>query len=207
MKKIKKVVYFIFMSLLLGGCANKSNGTSVKVYDTTDTLSGTLTYGALYIEPQTQHMIDLFMKEHLASGYGDIPVAAYGIVKRIDQFPLNVSMGLCQGFMPFVGYNYSSGNYRRMREVSVFSWKTAIVISACFIICFVVFAPQILHLFIREIQTSELGASFLRVACLAVPLTSANFLISYTLQAMGKGIQSAVLTFSRQGLLNIPLLI
>lgn len=60
---------------------------------------------------------------HLASGYGDIPVAAYGIVKRIDQFPLNVSMGLCQGFMPLVGYNYSSGNYRRMREVSVFSWK------------------------------------------------------------------------------------
>lgn len=94
-----------------------------------------------------------------------------------------------------------------MREVSVFAWKTAIVISACFIISFVVFAPQILHLFIREIQTSELGTSFLRVACLAVPLTSANFLISYTLQAMGKGVQSAVLTFSRQGLLNIPLLI
>ena len=40
----------------------------------------------------------------LASNYGDIPVAAYGIVKRIDQFPLNVSMGLCQGFMPLVGY-------------------------------------------------------------------------------------------------------
>ena len=30
---------------------------------------------------------------HLASSYGDIPVAAYGVVKRIDQFPLNVSMG------------------------------------------------------------------------------------------------------------------
>lgn len=41
---------------------------------------------------------------HLASRYGDIPVAAYGVVKRIDQFPLNVSMGLCQGFMPLVGY-------------------------------------------------------------------------------------------------------
>lgn len=144
---------------------------------------------------------------HLASGYGDIPVAVYGIVKRIDQFPLNVSMGLCQGFMPLVGYNYSSGNYERMRRVSVFSWKTAIIISVCFIICFVVFAPQILHLFIREMQTSTLGASFLRIACLAVPLTSVNFLISYTLQAMGKGVQSAVLTFSRQGLLNIPLLI
>ena len=102
----------------------------------------------------------------LAAGYGDIPVAAYGIVKRIDQFPLNISMGLCQGFMPLVGYNFASGNYKRMREVS-----------------------------------------FLRIACIAVPFTSANFLISYTLQAMGKGMQSAILTFSRQGLLNIPLLI
>lgn len=143
----------------------------------------------------------------LASGYGDIPVAAYGIVKRIDQFPLNVSMGLCQGFMPLVGYNYAAKKYKRMRSVSFFSWKAAIVMSACFIACFAVFAPQILHLFIPEEQTSTLGAQFLRIACLAVPLTSVNFLISYTLQAMGKGVQSATLTFSRQGLLNIPLLI
>lgn len=143
----------------------------------------------------------------LASGYGDIPVAAYGIVKRIDQFPLNISMGLCQGFMPLVGYNYAAGKYKRMRSVSVFSWKTALVMSACFVACFAVFAPDILHLFIPEEQTSTLGASFLRIACIAVPLTSVNFLISYTLQAMGKGIQSAMLTFSRQGLLNIPLLI
>lgn len=143
----------------------------------------------------------------LASGYGDIPVAAYGIVKRIDQFPLNVSMGLCQGFMPLVGYNFASKNYQRMRRVSVFSWKAAIVMSACFVVGFAVFAPQILHLFIPEEQTSTLGASFLRIACLAVPLTSVNFLISYTLQAMGKGVQSSILTFSRQGVLNIPLLL
>ena len=144
---------------------------------------------------------------HLASGYGDIPVAAYGVVKRIDQFPLNVSMGLCQGFMPLVGYNYAAKNYERMRHVSTFSWKAAVIMSACFVACFAAFAPQILHLFIPEAQTSSLGAQFLRVACLAVPLTSVNFLISYTLQAMGKGVQSACLTSCRQGLLNIPLLI
>lgn len=61
----------------------------------------------------------------LASGYGDIPVAAYGIVKRIDLFPLGICMGLCQGFMPLVGYNYAAKNYKRMRQISVFSWKTA----------------------------------------------------------------------------------
>lgn len=143
----------------------------------------------------------------LASGYGDIPVAAYGIVKRLDQFPLNVCMGLCQGFMPLVGYNFAAKNYNRMRKISTFSWKVGMAIAACFMACFAAFAPFILDLFIRESETAALGANFLRIACLAVPLTAVNFLISYTLQAMGLGIQSAILTFSRQGLLNIPLLI
>lgn len=144
---------------------------------------------------------------HLASGYGDVPVAAYGIVKKIDQLPLNIAMGFCQGFMPLVGYNYAAKNYNRMRRVSVFSWKAAMLVSICFITGILALAPQILRLFIREAETRAIGAAFLRIACLAVPLSTVNFLISYTLQAMGKGLQSAALTFSRQGLLNIPLLI
>ncbi len=143
----------------------------------------------------------------LASCFSDIAVAACGIVKRIDQFPLNISMGLCQGFMPLVGYNYASGNHTRMKKVSYFSWKAAILLSAFFVALFYLLAPELLHLFMPEERTSSIGAAFLRIACLAVPLTAVNFLISYTLQAMGKGIQSATLTFCRQGLLNIPLLI
>lgn len=143
----------------------------------------------------------------LAAGYGDIPVAAYGIVKKIDMFPLGISMGLCQGFMPLVGYNYAAKNYKRMRQVSVFSWKTALVIAGCFVACFCGFAPWILQAFIQDMSTSTLGTSFLRIACLAVPLTSVNALIIYTLQAMGKGIHATVLTICRQGLLNIPCLI
>lgn len=142
----------------------------------------------------------------LASGYGDIAVAAYGIVKKIDMFPLGISMGLCQGFMPLVGYNYAAKNYRRMKEVSMFSWKTAMVIAFCFTGSFLGFAPWLLRLFIREGQTGVLGASFLRIACLAVPFQSVNALIIYTLQSMGKGTQSTLLTVSRQGLLNIPML-
>lgn len=143
----------------------------------------------------------------LASGYGDIPVAAYGIVKKIDLFPLGICMGLCQGFMPLVGYNFAAKNYKRMRQVSVFSWKTALVIAACFVVCFFSLAPWVMKFFIQEAQTSTLGISFLRIACLAVPLTAVNALIIYTMQAMGKGVQATVLTICRQGLLNIPCLL
>lgn len=143
----------------------------------------------------------------LASTYGDIPVAAYGIVKKIDALPLSISLGLCQGVMPLIGYNFASGNHKRMRDVSVFSWKTALLISAGFVACFLIFASGILQLFIRDEETARLGAQFLRIACLAVPLTSVNALIIYTLQAMGKSGPSAILAVCRQGFLNIPLLI
>lgn len=141
---------------------------------------------------------------NLASAYGTVAEAAYGIVKRIDQFPLNVSMGLCQGFMPLVGYNYAAGNYRRMRSITTFSWKTSLVISACFVAVFFAFASPIVHRFIPDPETSSLGSVFLRVACLSVPLSAINFMTSYTLQAMGKGIQSSLITLCRQGILYIP---
>lgn len=143
----------------------------------------------------------------LASGYGDIAVAAYGVVKRVDLLPLGINMGLCQGFMPLVSYNYAAKDYRRMREISYFSWKTALIIGVSFVAAFLAFAPWIVMSFIPEEQTILLGTSFLRIACLATPLMSVNALIIYTLQAMGKGLQSSFLTLCRQGALNVPLLI
>jgi len=54
---------------------------------------------------------------NLSSSYGDIELAALGIVKKIDMLPLNVGMGLCQGMLPLVAYNYASGDHRRMKKV------------------------------------------------------------------------------------------
>lgn len=143
----------------------------------------------------------------LAAGYGDIPVAAYGIVKKVDMLPTNICMGLCQGFMPIVGYNYASGNIDRMHKTSTFSWKSAFILSALFSILYIVFSAPILHLFIKDSETAMMGSAFLKIASLALPFTAINFLVSYTLQAMGKGVESAVITISRQGVFTVPLLI
>ena len=142
----------------------------------------------------------------LSSGYGDVAVAAYGIVKKIDQLPLCISTGLYQGFMPLVSYNYAAKNYRRMKDVAIFSWKASLVMLAFFVAAFLIFSEPILDAFIDDHETSALGASFLRIACLAVPLTGVNAQISYTLQAMGRGLPSAALITCRQGFLNIPIL-
>ena len=142
----------------------------------------------------------------LASGYGDIPVAALGIVKKIDMLPLNVGMGLCQGMMPLVAYNYSAKNYKRMRDVANFTRILGMGFAVICIVVFEGFASGLIQLFIDEEETLQLGTNFLRICCLATPMMICNFQMTYTFQAMGKGKQSLLLSACRQGVINIPLM-
>lgn len=142
----------------------------------------------------------------LAYGYGTQAVSAYGIVKRLDQIPLGISLGLSQGVMPLIAYNYGSGDYARLRKVSVFSWILAACMAAVCVILFETLAPYIARLMLDDEETVPLTTNFLRIACTAVPFTSVNALVMYFFQAMGKGTQATILAVSRQGALNIPVL-
>lgn len=150
------------------------------------------------------------MINNLASGYsdtyGDVPVAAIGIAKKIDMLPMNVGMGLCQGMMPLVAYNYSAGNYKRMKSFTSWARGIGIVFSLVCILAFELFTEPIVRIFINEQATVDMSVHFLRIMCLAVPLMITNFQLSFTFQAMGKGKESLILSSLRQGLVNIPLL-
>ena len=147
------------------------------------------------------------VKNNLTSSYGDIEMAAYGIVMKADMLPLNIGMGLCQGMMPLVAYNYAARNYPRMRGFTRAAQIAGMSTACLFIVLFEVFAPQIIWLFIRDETTIAYGTNFLRIACLATPFMISNFQKIYCLQAMGKGKESLLLGVCRQGLLAIPILL
>jgi Na+-driven multidrug efflux pump len=147
-----------------------------------------------------------------AGSVGDIQLAALGIVKKIDMLPLNVGMGLCQGMLPLVAYNYASGNRKRMKEFISTCRLFGMGFAVLCIILFQVFAPQICGIFIdsqksaETEQTLEFCTIFLRICCLATPLMIFNIQATFSLQAMGKGTESLIHSVCRQGLVNIPLL-
>lgn len=142
----------------------------------------------------------------LVAGHGDIPLAAVGIVNKIQMLPHNVGMGLCQGMVPLVAYNFSAGNYPRMKSVIRFTGAVGVAFSFFCIALYLTLAEPLSLLFIREAQTLELTAAFLRVMVLATPMTTLDFHLTYTLQAMGKGRDALLLSVCRQGLLMIPLM-
>ena len=143
---------------------------------------------------------------NLVSSYGDYAMAAVGIVKKIDMLPLNVGMGLCQGMMPLVAFNYASGDYKRMRETTTCARIAGMGFALLCVLFFEIFSADIVRIFIDDAHTVELGSAFLKIACLATPLMVANIQYSYTFQAMGRGKESLILSACRQGLVNIPLL-
>ena len=143
---------------------------------------------------------------NLTSNYGDVAVAAVGIAKKIDMLPMNVGMGLCQGMMPLVAYNFASGNYKRMKSFATCARVVGMGFAAVCIVAFEIFASPIVSVFNGHLETVALGTDFLRILCLAVPLMIFNFQLSFTFQAMGMGKQSLILSSLRQGLVNIPLL-
>ena len=143
---------------------------------------------------------------NLTANYNDFALAAMGVVKKIDMLPLNVGAGLCQGMMPLVAYNYASKNYERMRAASNCARIYGMVFAGVCIVCFEFFAGPIVSVFIDEAATLAYGIDFLRICCIATPIMICNFQMSYTFQAMGKGVESLLLSACRQGLINIPLL-
>ena len=147
------------------------------------------------------------VKNNLTAGYGDVELAAYGIVMKADMLPLNIGMGLCQGMMPLVAYNYAAKNYPRMHQFVKAAQISGMGVAALFIVIFEIFAPQMIWIFIRDEMTIHYGTIFLRIACLATPFMISNFQKIYCLQAMGKGKESLILGICRQGVFAIPILL
>lgn len=144
--------------------------------------------------------------DKLASGYGDIPLAAVGIVLKAERLPLNIGIGLCQGMMPLAGYNYSAGNIARMKESVKFSRLVGLVFGFASVAMYEIFAPYIMRIFIEDAQTVELGTHFLRARTLATPFMFICFHLVNFFQAVGMGSKALALGSSRWIVFNIPLL-
>jgi len=150
--------------------------------------------------------IDYIVIDKLMSGYGDIALAAVGIVLKVERLPLNVGIGICQGMMPLVAYNYSSGDRKRMFKIIRFSLITGLIVGALSVAMYEILAGGIIRLFMADAETVRFGTDFLRIRCLATPLMFMSFFTVYTFQGFGRGERSLFLGIMRWAVFNIPML-
>ena len=109
------------------------------------------------------------MINRLASAYGGVSVAALGIVQKLDMIPQYVTLGISQGMIPLLGYNYAAKNSPRMLSALHFGRGIAVGFSLLCLAVFEGFAPALVSGFIRDAATVEKGIRFLRIVCVCCP--------------------------------------
>lgn len=138
--------------------------------------------------------------------YGDNAVAAMGVAMKANMLVVMLQIGLGQGVQPLIGYCYGARNYDRMKKCLHFSMVCNIVIGTVMTLFYVVFKDNVISMFIDDANVIELGVKMLIALMSPGPIIGIMFILNFSFQGMGKGIQSLILSIGRQGLIYIPLL-
>ncbi len=148
----------------------------------------------------------------LMAAHGDLALAAIGIVMKTERLPNAVNIGICQGMLPIVAYNFSSGDRERMESVIRFARRIGLAISLFSILFFQLCAAPICRFFMstsgshaeQALETIAFATTFLRIRSFASPVQFMNFHSSYCLQAMGDGRDTLLHSVVRQLVFYIP---
>lgn len=139
-------------------------------------------------------------------GYGDTPVAAMGVALKSNMLVVLLQIGLCVGIQPLIGYNYGSGNKKRLMQVFKFTSVVSVIMGMLLTLFMIIARKTMIQVFINDAEVVSYGIRMVVALQLSAPFIGILFLCINTIQGMGKALPSLILTVCRQGLIFIPLI-
>ena len=140
----------------------------------------------------------------LSVGYGVQAMAGLGLAKQIDQLIFTCAIGLGQGVLPLIAYNYSSGNIVRLKAIARTAAAGGVACAAAASALMIALAPWITAAFIDESVTNTYAANGVRLIALACPMAVIGHLTLCGFQACAQRWQPLVLAIMRKGAFDIP---
>ncbi|WP_152286682.1 MATE family efflux transporter [Flavicella marina] len=138
---------------------------------------------------------------------GEMALSAYGIASRMLMFANFPVLGITQGTVPILGYNYGAKLYTRVQDLIKLSMKSATIIAFVIFTLIMGFTEYIVEAFTNDMELIEQTIPALRLIFLATPLIAINMIGSAYFQSIGKAIPALLLTLSKQGFFLIPLIL
>ncbi len=143
------------------------------------------------------------------SVYGqEIPLAAAGVISKLNIIVLAFAVGTAQGCQPIFGFNTGAKKYRRVMETYSKALVVVIAISVVFFACFQIFPRQIISIFGNgSDRYYEFAERYMRVFMMMICVSGMQPLSVNFFTASGKARQGIFLSLTRQGLFLLPLLL
>ncbi|MDO4501345.1 MAG: MATE family efflux transporter [Erysipelotrichaceae bacterium] len=146
---------------------------------------------------------NITLNSHVAL-YGSNAVACYGIAYKISLFMVLLSVGLAQGIAPLFGFCYGAKQKDRLHKAVYLGGLFDILMGVFFTVIFIFFGKQLCGIFLEEKELIEKAASFLWVIGLSAPMLGVINIVTSYFQALGKAINSMIITMLRNVILFIP---
>ncbi|MFC1909027.1 MATE family efflux transporter [Chloroflexota bacterium] len=139
-----------------------------------------------------------------AASFGVTPLAIMGVLVRTGRFVLMPCLGLGQGMLPLIGYNYGAGKKERLSEL-VFKVGTAGVIwtGLCWLII-MLFPGQVMSAFNAEADFLSEGVQAIRLYSMMYFTIGIQMVPGFFFQGIGKGLPATMLSAVRQVAFILP---
>lgn len=150
----------------------------------------------------------LIMNKTLLAYGGDLALSAVGIIMSVSTLLVMPVVGLSQGAQPLIGYNYGARQYDRVKETLNKAVIVGIGIALLGYLAMRTWPLQIVGLFSKgDIGLTEMTSPAMLAFFALLPIVGFQIPCASYFQAVGKPVQSVILSSSRQVLFFIPLLL
>lgn len=172
-----------------------------------DTFINIIVTGSPSLARQGLNSISTAMLNMMAKPLGDAAIAAMSVVGRVSNMLFSLSLGIAQGFQPVSSFNYGAGDYKRVKESTVFTigFGTALIA----VLCTLAFinAPLIISLFRSEELVIEIGSAALRLMCFGLLLLPTVSVTNMLFQGIGESKKALFVACLQSGAFFIPLVV
>jgi len=162
-------------------------------------------FPAMFLQVSTN--LSLVIANNILAAYGYLPIAALGLIFRLFMFALMPVIGISQGLLPIIGYNFGAGKLDRIRESLIKGVALSTVIATFFGALYYAWPELFMSIFSREQELVSLGSQALRIMVIMFPVIGAQVVFTVYFQAAGKGMPSLLLSILREVLFFIPLML
>ena len=153
----------------------------------------------------TVSILSIVLNNVLFSYGGEMGLSVYGVISRVMMFANFPVLGITQGFVPIVGFNYGARLTERVHRAIRLALRYATLIALLIFILIFTFTDTLVGVFTSDEELIALSVPAMRKSFLATPLLAFSLIGSAYFQAIGKPKPALLLALSKQGIFLIPL--
>ncbi len=148
-----------------------------------------------------------FAMNKILDGFSTVATNVFGIYFKLQSFAVMPVVGINNGMVPIISYNYGARRKDRIMKTIKYSVIFALSITIGCMLIFQFFPEQLIKMFAAEGEAEallEMGVPALRIISLNFIFAGFCIVSGSVFQAMGNGVLSLVVSVARQLVVLVP---